>query len=81
MALQILSECINCDMCEVECPNQAIFMGDEIYQIDATRCTECIGHYDEPQCVACCPVDCIEPDPKQIETEQSVHEKLARMAH
>nr|MCU0942387.1 YfhL family 4Fe-4S dicluster ferredoxin [Hydrogenophaga sp.] len=50
MALLITDECINCDVCEPECPNQAIFMGEEIYQIDPDRCTECVGHFDEPQC-------------------------------
>ncbi|MDU7768053.1 MAG: YfhL family 4Fe-4S dicluster ferredoxin, partial [Serratia marcescens] len=50
MALLITKKCINCDMCEPECPNQAISMGDEIYQIDTDRCTECVGHYDTPTC-------------------------------
>ena len=50
MALLITDECINCDVCEPECPNNAIFMGVEIYQIDPARCTECVGHFDEPQC-------------------------------
>lgn len=79
MALRILDECINCDMCEPECPNQAIYMGEEIYQIDPKKCTECIGHYDEAQCVACCPIDCIESDPKHPETEESVIQKLEQL--
>ncbi len=48
MALLIDDSCINCDMCEPECPNQAIAMGDEIYEINPERCTECVGHYDKP---------------------------------
>ena len=59
MALMITDECINCDVCEPECPNGAISQGDEIYVIDPALCTECVGHYDEPQCVDVCPVDCI----------------------
>ena len=43
MALMITDECINCDVCEPECPNEAISMGVEIYQIDPHRCTECVG--------------------------------------
>ena len=35
MALLITDECINCDVCEPECPNQAISQGEEIYQIEA----------------------------------------------
>ena len=52
MALIITDECINCDCCEPECPNEAISMGPEYYIIDPNRCTECVGHFDEPQCVA-----------------------------
>jgi len=59
MALKITEECINCDICEPECPNEAIYQGDEIYEIDLNRCTECVGHFDEPQCREVCPVDCI----------------------
>ncbi|MBL4817080.1 MAG: 4Fe-4S binding protein, partial [Shewanella sp.] len=42
MALLIDDSCINCDMCEPECPNQAITMGEEIYEIDSDLCTECV---------------------------------------
>ncbi|MCH9644699.1 MAG: YfhL family 4Fe-4S dicluster ferredoxin [Gammaproteobacteria bacterium] len=59
MALKITDECINCDVCEPECPNDAIYQGEEIYEIDPDRCTECVGHFDEPQCRQVCPVDCI----------------------
>ncbi len=59
MSLMITDECINCDVCEPECPNEAISQGDAIYQIDPNKCTECVGHYDTPQCVEVCPVDCI----------------------
>ena len=59
MALKITEECINCDVCEPECPNEAIYQGEEIYEIDPGRCTECVGHFDEPQCRQVCPVDCI----------------------
>ena len=72
MALLITDECINCDVCEPECPNQAISQGPEIYEIDPNKCTECVGHFDTPQCVAVCPVECIIPNPKHIET----HEQL-----
>ena len=59
MALIISDECINCDVCEPECPNEAIAQGAEIYEIDPGKCTECVGHYDTPQCIEVCPVDCI----------------------
>lgn len=59
MALKITEECINCDVCEPECPNEAISQGESIYIIDPNRCTECVGHFDRPQCREVCPVDCI----------------------
>lgn len=69
MALLITEKCINCDMCLAECPNDAIFEGDRIYQIDASRCTECVGFYSRQTCVDVCPIDCIRPDPNHIETQ------------
>ncbi|WP_219012944.1 YfhL family 4Fe-4S dicluster ferredoxin [Shewanella algae] len=79
MALIIDDSCINCDMCEPECPNQAITMGEEIYEIDPTRCTECVGHYDNPTCVSVCPIDCIDKDPEHQETQDELLEKYAQL--
>ena len=45
MALMITDECINCDVCEPECPNEAIAQGEEIYEIDPSRCTQCAVSY------------------------------------
>jgi ferredoxin len=75
MALMITDECINCDVCEPECPNEAISQGPEIYVIDADRCTECVGHYDKPQCVEVCPVDCIPVNPGRVETREQLQRK------
>jgi len=72
MALLINDECINCDVCEPECPNEAISPGEEIYEIDPDLCTECVGHYDEPQCVEVCPVDCIPVNPDHIESKDEL---------
>lgn len=79
MALMITDECINCDVCEPECPNNAISAGDEIYVIDPKRCTECVGHYDEPQCVAVCPVDCIPHDPEHVESKEQLQLKYEKL--
>ena len=68
MSLFITDECINCDVCEPECPNSAITQGEEIYEIDPQLCTECIGHFETPQCVEVCPVNCIPKDPDRAET-------------
>ncbi|PHS67828.1 MAG: ferredoxin [Methylophaga sp.] len=75
MSLFITDECINCDVCEPECPNSAITQGEEIYEIDHNLCTECVGHFDEPQCVEVCPVDCIPQDPDYVETQQQLQDK------
>jgi ferredoxin len=77
MALLITDECINCDVCEPECPNQAISQGAEIYEIDTSRCTECVGHFDEAQCVAVCPVDCIVVNAEHVETREQLELKYA----
>ena len=79
MALTITEECINCDVCEAECPNSAISEGDEIYIIDPTLCTECIGHFDSQQCVEVCPVDCIIPDPENVEDKEALLAKYERL--
>lgn len=79
MALKILSACINCDMCEPECPNKAITLGEEIYEIDADKCTECLGHYDTPTCISVCPIDCIISDPDNIENEDKLMAKFFKM--
>ncbi|MFI0546704.1 MAG: YfhL family 4Fe-4S dicluster ferredoxin [Brachymonas sp.] len=75
MALKITSDCINCDVCEPQCPNQAISMGEDHYLINPDQCTECIGHFDEPQCVAICPVDCIPQDPLHAEDATALMRK------
>lgn len=75
MALYITDECINCDVCEPECPNEAISEGAEIYVINANRCTECVGHFETPQCVEVCPVECILVDPKHLESIPQLQQK------
>lgn len=97
MALLITDECINCGACEPECPNTAIYEGgtpwslngqshepieNDFFYIVPDKCTECIGFYDEPQCVAVCPVDCIIKDPAHLETNEELlakKEKLDQM--
>ena len=59
MAMKITDECIACGACLPECPTESITEGD-IYVIDPNTCVECEGHFDEPQCVLVCPVECIE---------------------
>ncbi|HEU4622260.1 MAG TPA: YfhL family 4Fe-4S dicluster ferredoxin [Burkholderiaceae bacterium] len=79
MALIITDECINCDVCEPVCPNGAIYMGDEIYEIDPHKCTECVGHYNEPQCQIVCPVQCIPFNPAWRESRDELLSKYERL--
>ena len=79
MALIITDRCINCDVCEPECPNGAISLGMEIYEIDPAKCTECVGHFDTPQCREVCPVDCIPFDPAHVESRAELDAKFRRL--
>jgi ferredoxin len=79
MALLITDKCINCDMCEPECPNQAITMGAKVYEIDPDLCTECVGFYEHQTCVSVCPIDCIIWDPDHVETETQLLDKFVAL--
>lgn len=79
MALKITEVCVNCDVCEPVCPNQAISLGTEIYEIAPQRCTECVGHYETPQCVEVCPVECIILDPAVPESREQLLLKFAQL--
>ena len=79
MALMITDECINCDVCEPVCPNRAIYQGARLYEIEPGRCTECVGHHAEPQCVVVCPVECIVLDPDWIESNEQLLAKSDRL--
>jgi ferredoxin len=78
MALLINDDCINCDACPTECPNDAISLQD-IYVIDPARCTECVGATGEPKCVEVCPVDCIQADPAHQESPAELQAKYDRL--
>ncbi len=80
MALKITLDCINCDVCEPVCPNEAIYQGIEVYEIDPERCTECVGHFDKPQCQQVCPVACIPLDPDHAETPEQLLAKYKRLS-
>ena len=75
MALRSMEDCTNCDACAPVCPNEAISQGPVIYQIDAFRCTECVGAEDKPQCQLVCPANCIEADPDWEESHDALMQK------
>ena len=76
MSLKITDQCVNCDVCEPVCPNKAISLGSEYYEIAPDLCTECVGHHDEPQCVVVCPVECIFVDPQHVESREQLQAKF-----
>lgn len=77
MAMMIVAECIACDVCVGECPNEAILAGDPVYMIDGERCTECVGHHEAPACASVCPLDAVVEDPARRETRERLLAKLA----
>ena len=76
MALLINDDCPACAACKPVCPNEAIAVGDPVYVIDPLRCTECVGHFDTPQCREVCPVDCIPDDPDHVESKDQLMAKF-----
>ena len=54
-------------------------MGEAYYEIDPHKCTECVGHFDEPQCVQICPVACIPVNPEYVESQESLMQKYERL--
>jgi len=48
---------------------------DEVYYIVPSKCTECVGFHEEPQCAAVCPVDCCVPNEKIVESEEELLKK------
>jgi ferredoxin len=53
---------------------------DTIYVITSDRCTECVGHFDEPQCAAVCPVsDCCIADPTFPEQTETLLDKARKL--
>ncbi len=79
MSLVITDECIACDACRDECPNEAISEGDPIYIINSNRCTHCVGHFDTPSCVEVCPVECIILDVNKQETQEELLNKYQKL--
>lgn len=79
MATTITDECINCGVCEPECPNGAISEGEDFYEIDPALCTECVGFHGEEACQEVCPVDCCIPDENLTETEKELLERAVSL--
>jgi ferredoxin len=79
MATVITEDCINCGACEPECPNQAITQGEDIYEIDAALCTECVGFHGKEACAEACPTDCCITDAAHVEDEAVLFERAQKL--
>jgi ferredoxin len=79
MPKKIGEDCIECGLCEPECPNEAITAGDGTYQVDPDRCTECVGFSESPQCAEVCPIDGIQPDPKHQESQDELMARAVKL--
>ncbi|HEX4209497.1 MAG TPA: 4Fe-4S dicluster domain-containing protein [Candidatus Binataceae bacterium] len=94
MATLITEECINCGACLPRCPNNAIYVGGEPWELDGVsheaiapdisyivpdKCTECVGFFDHEECAAVCPVDCCVPDPAIPESEEVLLQRARRL--
>jgi ferredoxin len=79
MSLKIIDDCTSCGACESECPNNAISEGDGKYEIDASKCTECVGFFKTPQCADVCPTESCVDDPSVRETHEPLVAKLKNL--
>ncbi|MCX7834353.1 MAG: 4Fe-4S dicluster domain-containing protein [Ignavibacteria bacterium] len=94
MAVKITDECIACGACEAECPNNAIYeagvpwvLGGEEHDalsndhtyVVPDKCTECVGFFDEPQCIPACPTEAIVMDEDHKETKEELMAKKLRL--
>ena len=51
----------------------------DTYYIVPSKCTECQGFHEEPQCASVCPVDCCVPDEANQETPEVLLAKKAAL--
>jgi len=65
------------DGTEIDADQRNAPISTDIYYIVPSKCTECQGFHEEPQCASVCPVDCCVPDEAYKET---VDELLAKKA-
>lgn len=90
MAVMITEECIACGACDAECPNNAIYsagdpwilggeehpaLSEDYTYVVPEKCTECVGFYDEPQCIAACPTEAIAMDSTRQESKEQLMAK------
>jgi ferredoxin len=54
-------------------------LSNDFYYIVPQKCTECVGHFDQEQCAAVCPVDCCVPDPNHVEDEATLYARAKQM--
>lgn len=79
MAYRISEACISCGSCEQDCPNLAIYEGDDIFIVDPEKCTECVGFRNLPMCAEVCPVAASEPDAARADSYDDLMTRFQRL--
>jgi ferredoxin len=79
MAYKISDDCISCGACEAECPNKAISEGESQYNIDVSKCTECVGFGGEAKCASVCPTESAKKDESKPETQEQLLAKFHKL--
>jgi ferredoxin len=54
-------------------------LNEDVYYVVPEKCTECVGHFDEPQCMTVCPVEAIIKDPNHQETQEELQAKFDKI--
>ena len=67
------------DGTEIDADQRNAPISTDIYYIVPSKCTECQGFHEEPQCAAVCPVDCCVPDPDRRESNEILLERKERL--
>ncbi|MGQ9864458.1 MAG: 4Fe-4S dicluster domain-containing protein [Bacteroidia bacterium] len=52
-------------------------LSNEYFYIVPSKCTECTGFHETPQCAEVCPVDCCLPDPNHREDTETLLRRKA----
>ncbi len=73
MSCVISNKCVNCEMCEPDCPTGAITFNGKTFVINPELCRECEGIYDTPHCISVCPVHCIK---RNDEKKKNIKSKI-----
>ncbi len=76
MALLITDQCINCDMCLPECPNEAIHECEKVYEIDVAIAQNVLGFMTIKPAFQSVQLNVLCPHPEHVETKEQLRKSL-----